>query len=212
VSHELRTPLTAMTNAMELVRTRAGDLPERTQTALAIFYSQVAYFEQLVLDLLEISRLDAGVERVDLAPVDVEAIIRRTAAQAAPGASITIDPSVPAELALDERRLVQVLANLYDNAARYAGGVTSIDAVVREGSLVIHVDDSGPGIPAEERTRVFERFHRGVSANTPGLRKGTGLGLALAREHVRLHHGTLTVKDAPTGGARFVISIPVGAP
>jgi signal transduction histidine kinase len=212
VSHELRTPLTAMTNTMQLMRSRAADLPERMQSALSIFYAQVVYFEQLVLDLLEISRLDAGVERVHIAPADVEAIVRRAAAQASADPVFVIDPGLPDELPVDERRLVQVLTNLFDNAARYAGGVSAIEVAVMSGDLVIHVDDEGPGIPLDERSLVFERFHRGVSIATPGMRKGTGLGLALAREHVRLHGGSLTVTDAPAGGARFVISIPIAVP
>lgn len=210
VSHELRTPLTAMTNAMQIVRTRAGDLPERTQTALAIFFSQVEYFEQLVLDLLEISRLDAGVDRLDLQPCDVGDLVRSACTRAGVAAVVDVDAGVPSELVIDERRIGQVLANLFDNAARYAGGVTNVRIEADEHHVRVLVDDKGPGVRSEDRSGIFERFRRGATAATG--RRGAGLGLAIALEHVRLHGGTIEVADAPDGGARFTVEIPMRRP
>jgi two-component system sensor histidine kinase MtrB len=208
VSHELRTPLTAMTNAVQIVRARAHDLPPRTQTALTIFGSQVEYFEQLVLDLLEISRLDAGVERLDLGPTDLEALLRRAVARTGSPCEVVVADDVPAEVMLDERRIGQVLTNLLDNAQRYGGGATAMSVAANAGRLSIFVDDAGPGVAESDRGRIFERFHRGTPLVGDTSRKGTGLGLALAREHIALHGGTLIVAAAPTGGARFVIDLP----
>jgi len=108
----------------------------------------------------------------------------------------------------DKRRLGRSLVNLVENAERYAGGATRI-AVAREGETVrFTVEDDGPGIPIHERRHVFGRFARGEHAHT-GSTEGTGLGLALVEEHVRLHGGRVRVEDGDGGGARFVIEIPL---
>jgi two-component system sensor histidine kinase MtrB len=208
VSHELRTPLTAMSNAIQVIRSRAHELPPRTQTALSIFGSQADYFEQLVLDLLEISRLDAGVERIDLTTVNIDSMLHRAMARAKVACPLVVHDDVPAEVLLDERRIAQALANLFDNAERYAGGATNIEVERNGDRLLVHVDDSGHGIAPDDRQRIFERFHRGAAVTAQGHRKGTGLGLALAREHIALHRGTLSIDEAPSGGARFTIDLP----
>lgn len=209
VSHELRTPLTAMTNAMQVLRSRRDDLSPRTQTAVDIIDSQIAYFEQLVLDLLEISRLDAGASNVDLAPADVEALVRRVANQHGIAPRIDVSDDLPLEVDLDERRLAQVLTNLFDNAARYGGGVTHIDLSTFGPNLVMSIEDDGPGIAIEDRNRLFERFQRGTAVASDSTKKGTGLGLALVREHIQLLGGTVQITDAPGGGARFEIVLPM---
>jgi two-component system sensor histidine kinase MtrB len=162
----------------------------------------------LVLDLLDISRLDAGVERLDLGPTDLEALLRRAVARTGSPCEVVVADDVPAEVMLDERRIGQVLTNLLDNAQRYGGGATAMSVAANAGRLSIFVDDAGPGVAESDRGRIFERFHRGTPLVGDTSRKGTGLGLALAREHIALHGGTLIVAAAPTGGARFVIDLP----
>ena len=121
----------------------------------------------------------------------------------------------PVESSVDRRRVAQVVANLLDNAASYAGGATDV-TVRREpegadvaGEVVqILVEDRGPGVAEEERDAIFTRFRRGGAADAPGAGPGTGLGLALSRQHVELHGGALWVRDRDGGGACFVVELP----
>ncbi|HIM85820.1 MAG TPA: ATP-binding protein [Acidimicrobiia bacterium] len=109
----------------------------------------------------------------------------------------------------DKRRLARVIANLLDNASRYGGGPTSIAVESDDTHLRISVEDSGPGIPEVERTAIFERFSRGSAGGRRG--GGSGLGLSLVIEDVRLHGGRVWVEDRPDGlsGARFVFELPL---
>ncbi|HVF32764.1 MAG TPA: HAMP domain-containing sensor histidine kinase, partial [Acidimicrobiales bacterium] len=109
----------------------------------------------------------------------------------------------------DKRRLERVLVNLVENAAAYGGGATKVEVGRRNGHVHVVVEDRGSGVPAAERTKVFERFFRGSAAGRRGAGGGSGLGLALVVEHVRLHGGTVWVEDGPGGlGARFVVELP----
>ena len=102
-----------------------------------------------------------------------------------------------------------MLTNLLDNADAYGDGAVTVVVAGERGALLLAVDDAGPGIPPEERELVFERFARGETSES---KPGTGLGLALVVEHVRLHDGQVWVEESPGGGARFVILLPEAAP
>ncbi len=213
VSHELRTPLTALSSAVAVLGRQESELPERSRMALGILTTQITYFQALVLDLLEISRLDAGAEQLELEGVWLRDYLRRLLASRegvgpGPGAELVIDPALPERVSVDRRRLERVLVNLLDNADRYAGGATVLRAKRAGDVLCLAVEDGGPGVPAAERERVFERFYRGVAAHSSG-RKGTGLGLSLAAEQLRLQGGHLHVEDVSGGGARFVAELPL---
>jgi two-component system, OmpR family, sensor histidine kinase MtrB len=207
VSHELRTPLTSMGSAVNLAK--RANLTGRAQFAIEVLDEQVDHLRRLTLELLEISRIDAGVVNLVRSEVDVEQLV--TGVLAGQG----VAPSVIenrlngcATHPLDATRFEWVVANLVENADRYGGGVTAV-VLDRDGdALVVTVDDAGPGVPEEDRVAIFGRFHRGAAAQPIGLPKGTGLGLSLVDEHVKLHGGTVTVDDAPGGGARFVVVIP----
>jgi two-component system sensor histidine kinase MtrB len=210
VSHELRTPLAAMTAAVNVAR-RHRDSPERMAEALDALEARVDSFNRLVLNLLEISRLEAGMARLEPEPVEVERFVRRALAEAGkPGLSIGVEPGTPVRAWIDVRRVSQMLVNLLENADKYAGGATGVVLSGAPGVVRMAVEDRGPGIPEHERERVFERFARGETANRLGGGKGTGLGLSLVAEHARLHSGRVWVEDRPGGGARFVIELPVG--
>jgi len=209
VSHELRTPLTAMASAVSLAQ-RDDDLTERTAFAVDVLDGQVEHMRRLTLELLEISRIDAGVARLYLEDVDVVDVSRQVLAaidvETSRVQSFLGDDTV---FRVDRMRFERVLANLVENAERYGGGLTSVTLSQRDGYLVIVVDDDGPGVPTEERSAIFGRFHRGSIEQPQDRPKGTGLGLALVDEHVRMHGGSVSVIDGPSGGARFVVHLPV---
>jgi len=207
VSHELRTPLTAMASAVSLAR--RSEMSGRLKFAVDVLDDQVDHLRRLTLELLEISRIDAGVSELRLDDVDVEVATSRalTAADVDLAKMRSwLDGDVVHRL--DRTRYDRVLANLLENADRYGGGVSSVQLLRHDGALVIWVDDAGPGVDPAERTAIFGRFHRGSIEQPPDRPKGTGLGLALVDEHVRMHGGSVSVTDSPFGGARFVIHLP----
>lgn len=210
VSHELRTPLTSLSAAAQLLASRRDDVAERTHPVIDVLVSQTEHFRQLVLDLLEISRFDAGAAEMNLAEVDLPEFVAQIAAGFG---EIPIDASrlSPPIVTIDRRRVERILANLLQNAQNYAGGATSIAlsssrTEAGENLLRITVDDGGNGIGEDERAVIFERFRRG-SAQRSANTKGTGLGLSLVSEHARLHGGQVWAEAAPSGGARFVVEL-----
>ena len=207
VSHELRTPLTALSTAVQVVRARQVDLPQRTRLAVDVLETQIRYFERLVLDLLEISRIDAEAEEMLLERVDVAELVGAVVARY-DGVRLDVPPDADTVVSADRRRLERVLVNLLDNAEHHAAGATAVRVERMPSAVRIVVDDAGPGIPVADRERIFDRFWRGPGARQQAV-KGTGLGLALVAEHVRAHGGAVWVTDSPAGGARFVVEIPV---
>ncbi|MGC5018938.1 HAMP domain-containing sensor histidine kinase [Micromonospora sp. DT47] len=221
VSHELRTPITALQGVLEnVVDGVAAPEPATLRAALA----QTERLGHLVADLLDLSRLDAGVVplrrvRIDVADFLDEAVKRATATAAGTGRDVRFrlrELPAPLTLQADPWRLHQVFANLLDNAARHSptGGTVLVAAEERAGELYFEVSDEGEGIPLAERSRVFERFTRGDRA----AGGGTGLGLAIARWVVELHGGSIQVVDLPTtvrsgrGGCRVQVTLPRTAP
>lgn len=212
VSHELRTPLSALAAAADVLARRRDELPERSQQALDILLNQVRRFDRMTLDLLEISRLQAGAYDLDVEPVQVVDFLRRVA-----GASGVRDVEVVAgpgaddgyQLHTDKRRLERIVSNLIDNAQRHGDGLKRLTVHRNNASACIGVEDAGPGVPFADRARIFERFARGADS---ARRPGSGLGLALVAEQAHLLGGRAWVEDRIGGGARFVIELPDGAP
>jgi signal transduction histidine kinase len=206
VSHELRTPLTALGAAVSLAR--RDNLTERGGYAMDVLDQELRHFTRLTVELLEISRIDAGMTSLESNDVDIVAVARRVMAQAHIDQGLLRTDEESIEWRLDPTRIERVLANLIENADRYAGGVTELSIAVQDDVLVINVDDAGPGVPACERSAIFGRFYRGSMGARERQPKGTGLGLALVEEHVRMHGGDVHVEDSPFGGARFVVRLP----
>jgi len=205
VSHELRSPITALSAAIEVLDGRRTDLPERSQQALDVVVTQVRRFDQMVMDLLELSRIDAGSTEFHREEIGLEQLISRITHRYGFGdVPVIVGKSVPATALLDKVRFERVLANLLENARQHAGGPTKV-LVDRHGrrGIKLGVEDAGPGVAQSERARIFERFARG-SAGRHNV--GTGLGLALVAEHAQAHGGEAWVEDRPGGGARFVAS------
>lgn len=206
VSHELRSPITALTAAVEVLDGRRTELPDRSQQALDVVVSQVRRFDSMVMDLLELSRIDAGSTELHREEVDIRDLVPRIAQRYGFG-NIPLDTAadVPPTVRIDKVRIERILANLLENAREHGGGPVRV--FIEPGparTLVIGVDDAGPGVARSERFRIFERFARGSAARH---RVGTGLGLALVAEHARAHGGEAWVEDRPGGGARFKVSL-----
>jgi signal transduction histidine kinase len=213
VSHELRSPLTTLATTVQVLASRRDELSERARAALDLLTADVERFQRLVEDLLEISRYDAGVADLHLEDVRLTELVTRAVASVG-GPPVELGPGVVADslaIQADKRRMERVIANLVENAARYGGGATRV--IVDAGHFVarVAVDDEGPGVALEEREAIFERFFRGSAAGQRrGGGQGSGLGLSLVTEHVRLHGGRVWVEDNPIGtGARFVVEIPL---
>jgi signal transduction histidine kinase len=212
VSHELRSPITALTAAVEVLDGRRADLPERTQQALDVVVSQVRRFDSMVIDLLELSRIDAGATDINLEEVDLVDLCDRVSQRYGYGdLPIEVHRRAKRRALVDRVRFERILGNLLDNATTHGGGpkrITIEPSSVKR-SVVLAVEDEGPGVAASERTRIFERFARGSAARH---RVGTGLGLALVAEHAAALGGEAWVEDRPGGGARFVVRLPTEAP
>ncbi len=213
VSHELRSPLTTLAAALEVVSSRRDEMPERARLGLDLLGDEIGRFERLVENLLEISRIDAGVEELVVEDVVLGQFVREALRAHRPGVSPPAvelgDRAAATVVRADKRRLERVLANLVDNADRYGGGVARVVVEGEDGWAGFAVEDAGPGVSPEERDRVFERFFRGRAAGMRGAGEGSGLGLSLVQEHVGLHGGRVWVEDREGGGARFVVRLPV---
>jgi two-component system, OmpR family, sensor histidine kinase MtrB len=213
VSHELRSPLMTLAASIEVMNNQRAELPERSRAALDLMVADIDRFQQLVEDLLEISRFDAGVVHLELEEVHLAELVMQAVSHST-DADIPVD--VDAELAgvvvqADKRRIVRVIANLLDNAAKYGGGATGVSLRQADDGVQIAVEDRGEGVPDDDRDLIFGRFNRGSAAGRRGSSEGVGLGLALVAEHANLHGGRVWVEDRLDGeqGARFVVELPV---
>ncbi len=222
VSHELRSPLTTIAYTLQVLEAHANELSERPRRALELLGEDLRRFERMVAELLEISRSEPSSADMSLERVDAGELVRqsvnaalRTLPDGIEAPAVWIDPSLgEATLDVDKRRFERVMANLLENAALYAGGATRVAAEPGcdehgHATMVLAVEDNGPGVPLAERRRIFERFYRGQAAGRRGVSTGTGLGLALVAEHVRLMGGQVSIEDANGGGARFTVELPV---
>ena len=209
VSHELRSPLQTLSAATTVLARRRESLDERTAAAVDLLTEEVARFESLVTDLLELARSDRPAER---RPTDVVALARGLlTSRRLPDRLLDVTGEAQV-LDVDPRRFEQILANLVDNAVRHGGGLARVGLRVADDELELEVDDEGAGVPLDERELIFDRFARGRASSMRGGSEGTGLGLALVGQHVQAHRGTVEVLDRPGGGARFRVVIPGEAP
>jgi len=217
VSHELRSPLMTLSASVEVMDARRDEMPERAQSALDLLVADVARFQGLVEDLLEISRFDAGAIRLHLEDLLVAEFVRQAiAVSSLPRAKLTVSPRAE-NLVMrgDRRRLARVVANLVDNARVHGGGEPEITVSEAEGEgeplahVWIAVEDHGPGVTADERSLVFERFARGGVAGRRSSSEGSGLGLALVKELTETMGGSVTVATVPEGGSAFTVRLPI---
>lgn len=214
VSHELRTPVTTMRMASDLLTMRKDEYDPTTRRTVELLDGQIGRFQDLLADLLEISRYDAGYAAVDLVETDVRDPLR-TAAEQVDGIArarrvpVHVDlPNVPVLARVDARRLIRIVRNLLSNAVDFAGDwPIELRLAANRRAIVVSVRDHGCGMPVDQVPHVFERFWRGDPSRAR-ITGGTGLGLSIAMTDARLHHGTIRVRSAPDEGAWFLVELP----
>jgi signal transduction histidine kinase len=219
VSHELKTPLTSIQGFSQAILDGTASTPDEHRLSAQVIYNEAARMHRLVLDLLDLARLDAGIADLKREPVDLSLLLNslgeRFAMQARQAnLTLEIQPAGLPALTGDGDRLAQVFNNLVDNALKFtpAGGRVSI-AAVQVGSIIeVTVKDSGAGISQEALPRIFDRFYQADASRQGGKKHGAGLGLAIVREIVRAHSGTISVRSAPGQGSEFIIRLPLNNP
>jgi signal transduction histidine kinase len=204
VSHELRSPVTTMAAAMEVLVRRRDEASPAARHAIDLLDTDLRRFRRLVGDLLEISRVDQGAFRLSAERLDLRELAANVVARSSP---VPVEAAGPVPVLGDRRRLEQVVSNLVDNAERHGRGLLRVGVSRVDGCARLEVDDAGPGVPVADRERIFERFARVSDRDRHVDDTGTGLGLALVAQHVRLHSGRVWVTDRPGGGARFVLEL-----
>jgi len=215
VSHDLRTPLTAILGYAELLRRRGG-LNDQQAKGVAVIERNARRLLRLVSDLLLLAQVRAGAlrlqrESVDLSQLAAEAV--ESARPLADHAAVTLEldaaPHGPVVDA-DPLRLGQLLDNLVDNAIKFtpAGGTITVRVRSGAGTAMLEVQDTGPGLPDDERESLFEAFARGSTADAPG----TGLGLTIVRAVAAAHGATIDLDSEPGHGARFTVTLRTDRP
>ncbi len=207
-SHEFRSPLAAILGVISTLRTHGDSLDRATKEELLEGASQQASrLARLVEDLLTVSRIEDGALPIQLQAVHPQRIVFEAAQASATGQQLLVQLNDVKRVHCDPDRIVRVLANLLDNARKYSPPGAKIMLFISEDEEWVRfaVRDYGPGVPAEEREHVFDRFHRLANRSQA---PGSGLGLYIARCLVDAHGGTISVGDAPTGGAEFVFALP----
>ena len=214
VSHELRTPLTTVRMASDVLYEKRGEFDGATARSVELLQNQLDRFETLLVDLLEISRFDAGAAVLDTAPADVVEITRRAVEVSQPLAeryecSLTFtSPGVGCQAAVDARRIDRVLRNLIVNAIEHGEGrPVNVTVGWDDDAVAVSVRDHGVGLRPGESSLVFNRFWRADPARARTL-GGTGLGLAIALEDARLHGGWLQAWGEPGDGSNFRLTLP----
>ena len=211
-SHELRTPITALATFNELLQGSAAEDTAAREEFLRESHAQLARLQWITANLLDLSRLDAGIASLSIARHPASDIMEAAVAGAAPlaqkkGVTLTIERADPGLLLdCDRGRVEMAVSNLVTNAVKFTqeGGSVTIRAERADGLVRFVVSDNGPGIPAEELPMIFERFYRGRSATNDGA----GLGLAIVQSVARAHGGAIRVKSAPGAGSVFSLEIP----
>ena len=215
VSHELRSPMASVIGSAQTLELRWRELsPEQRESFLALIAHETGRLAELISDVLDTSRIEAGTFSYSFEDVDPGELVRDSAAAAdhsqdeVPVRAVVAEP-VP-KVRADRGRLQQVLTNLIDNAVKYSkpGEEVRVEAQSRNGRVLIDVSDSGPGIAPEHQKVIFEKFGRVQVGGT--AKPGTGLGLFIARSIAEAHGGSLEVRSHPEQeGATFTLSLPV---
>jgi signal transduction histidine kinase len=215
VTHELRSPLTSITGYLDLLLEEGREGAEAREAYLQIVKRNADRLLELINDLLDLARLEAGKLELKRLPLDLEGLIREVSEALRPqiegkGQHLRLDLAAPLPVVTgDPERLTQILLNLVSNAHKYTpqGGSITVATRAERAGVCIAVQDTGIGLSSEEQQQLFTKFFR---AQQPLVREagGTGLGLAIARALVELHGGTITVVSTPGQGSIFKVTLP----
>jgi signal transduction histidine kinase len=213
VSHELRSPMAAVIGSARTLQRRWRELrPEQRETFLAVIADETTRLAELIGDVLDTSRLEAGTFSYTFRDIDLTTVLRDSVSAAELGQdevrlTTEIAPALP-PVRGDGERLRQLVDNLISNALKHspAGGEVVVAARAENGALRVRVTDAGPGIPVEHHELIFEKFGRAPGHET---KPGTGLGLYISRALAEAHGGTLDVDSPPGRGATFTLTLPV---
>ena len=217
VSHEFRTPLTLMLGPLEDALAEAGALPEDQRQRLDVAHRNALRLLRLVNSLLDFSRIESGRVLASYRPTDLAALTAdlvasfRSATDKA-GLRLIVDtPSLSEPLYVDRDMWEKVVLNLVSNAFKFTfHGEIAVELRDTEGGARLTVRDTGTGIPRAELPKLFERFHRVENARGRSF-EGSGIGLALVQELVKLHGGQISVASELDRGSAFTVSIPLGS-
>lgn len=216
ISHEFRTPLTLINGPLQELRARLGDQDEQVRAELEVINRNALRLGKLVTALLDFSRIEAGRMQASYEPVDLArftaelASVFRAAVERA-GLTLDVDcPPLSRPVHVDRAMWEKVVLNLLSNALKFTfhGGIR-VSVAEHDGIPAVQIADTGIGVPADEIPRLFERFHRVPQARSRS-HEGSGIGLALVKELVGLHGGTITVDSAPDVGTTFTVRLPFG--
>ena len=218
MSHELRTPLNAIIGFSEVLLERMfGELNERQDDYLRDIWSSGKHLLELLNDILDLSKIEAGQMVLNRSQFAVResleyclSMVRERAHKQRISLSLEVDPQVGV-LDADRLRFRQVVLNMLSNAVKFTpeGGRVGVRASIRGQDLAVEVTDTGPGVPAEDRQRIFDAFQQG--ARHPEQTEGTGLGLTLSKRILELHGGRIWVESEAGQGSTFGIALPVGS-
>jgi signal transduction histidine kinase len=219
VSHELKTPLTSIQGFAQALLDDTADTTEKRQQAAQIIYNEAARLHRMALDLLDLARLEAGTADLEMADVDMEALLRHIVEKFMPQAQkaqvrLQLNGSEASPpLKGDGDRLAQVFSNLVDNALKFTppGGQVVLSTAKIRNELEIKVTDTGIGVPKEALPRLTDRFYQADPARPGGQKHGTGLGLAIAQEIVQAHGGRMDVRSEVGSGTTVVVYLPLAA-
>lgn len=218
VSHDLKTPLTSIQGFAQAILDGTANTHDKLTQAAGVIYTEAERMHRMVLDLLELARMDAGIADFKLQPVDLANLLQSLLEKLSPQAR-QAQVDLRAEIGSlplitgDEDRLVQAFANLVDNALKFtpARGEAVIRARQNIDQVEVSVSDTGPGIPAEDIPHIFDRFYQADKSRSRD-RRGSGLGLTITSEIIQAHRGTITAHNLPGTGSIFTVILPITQP
>jgi signal transduction histidine kinase len=219
VTHELKTPLTSIQGFAQALSDGTVRSQEEVEKAAEVILTEAGRMHRLVMALLDLARLEAGIIQMEFSTILVDELLNQIADTFQPlaaeaGVELIYSRTNLPDIAGDGDRLRQVFNNLVDNAIKFtpAGGKVTLSGEVEGDYLVVRVEDTGPGIPPGEISRIFERFYQVDKSRAGNKGRGTGLGLAIAREIVLAHGGQIQVESQAGESSCFMVKIPLRQP
>jgi two-component system sensor histidine kinase ResE len=219
VSHELKTPITIIQGFAQALLDGTADTSDLEKQAAQAIFDESVQMHRLVVDLLDLARLESGIFDLKHESVDMNLLLPHVVERFTPQAdkrqvSLEISSSRLPLIYGDSDRLSQVFTNLLDNALKFTpdGGTIAIRTAIESDHMRVDIVDSGAGIPPDQLPFIFNRFFQVDPSRKGGEDHGAGLGLAIVREIVQAHHGTIIAQSSPGQGSCFTVCLPLASP